>query len=280
MSRAQRANVAQQTLAICESRRYTSPSGRLCDMIEALGEALDATQLYRPSDKRWTWARCAERLTARASCAPARLEVRNETTLSAARRLLAEGAEGGVLALNFASAKNPGGGFLGGSQAQEESLARASALYPCLLTQPDYYSANRACGTALYTDHMIYAPRVPVFRDDHDQLTEDLDLISFITAPAPNAGALRDEERRRLRATFEARTDQLLAWACALGYTRLVLGAWGCGVFRNDPATVAEIFALRLGPGGSFAQAFEVVAFGVLDSHGGATLRAFEEALG
>lgn len=280
MSRTARASIAQETLAICEARRYTAPSGLVCDLDDALADALDSTQLYGPGDKVRVRALCDLRLSERAALPSARLEVRNETTLAAARRLLRGEPEIPVLALNFASAKNPGGGFLGGSQAQEESLARASALYPCLLTQPDYYSANRACGTTLYTDYMIYTPRVPVFRDDHDQLTEDFELLSFLTAPAPNAGALHERERSKLRPTFEARMDQLLSWACALGYTRLVLGAWGCGVFRNDPAMVAELFAQRLAPSAPFSQAFELVSFGVLDSHGGATLRAFEGALG
>lgn len=256
MSRTARSNIAQETLAICEARRYAGPSGLVCELDNALTDALGATELYRPGDRSCVRALRDLRLSERAGLAPARTEVRNETTLAAARRLRRDEPELPVLALNF-----------------------ASALYPCLLTQPDYYSANRACGTALYTDHMIYTPRVPVFRDDRDQLTEGFELLSFLTAPAPNAGALRDDERRHQRPTFEARMDQLLSWACALGYTRLVLGAWGCGVFRNDPAMVAELFAQCLISGGLYAQAFDLVAFGVLDSHGGATLRAFEAAL-
>jgi len=78
--------------------------------------------------------------------------------------------------LNFASAKNPGGGFLGGGSAQEESLARSSGLFPCINQMQQMYETNRAYRSCLYTDHMIYSPRVPVFRDDegyidsHNQL--------------------------------------------------------------------------------------------------------------
>jgi len=67
------------------------------------------------------------------------------------------------VALNFASAKNPGGGFLGGAKALEEDMARASALYHCLLRQSEYYTINRAGNSMLCTDH-IYSPLVPFFR--------------------------------------------------------------------------------------------------------------------
>jgi len=38
--------------------------------------------------------------------------------------------------------------------------------------------------------------------------------------------------------------------AAAHGYTRLVLGAWGCGVFRNDPEVVAAAFVIICGASG------------------------------
>lgn len=59
----------------------------------------------------------------------------------------------------------------------------------------------------------------------------------------------------------------------------MVLGAWGCGVFRNDPHQVADVFATWLDHAG-FAGAFDLVVFAVLDRSGGqATLRAFQEQL-
>jgi uncharacterized protein (TIGR02452 family) len=53
----------------------------------------------------------------------------------------------------------------------------------------------------------------------------------------------------------------------------VVLGAWGCGVFRNDPAQVADAFRTLLGPGGRFARSFEHVVFGVLDRTPGRVVR-------
>ena len=150
-----------------------------------------------------------------------------------------------VLALNFASAKNPGGGFLGGSQAQEESIARASGLYACIRSSP-MYSVNRHCGTCLYTDHMIYSPDVPVFRDDHDRLLEEPYTLSFLTAPAVNAGVVRarePENMSKIAGVMLRRMEMIIDIAGYYGYEALVLGAWGCGVFRHRPKEVAQWFA-------------------------------------
>src|SRR5947199_268996 len=125
---------------------------------------------------------------------PTRIDVRNETTFQALARLAGSG--GGHLAcLNFASAKNPGGGFLNGSLAQEEALACASGLYPCLLKAPEYYESNRANRSALYLDLTRFRPLVPFFRNDGGALLEQPVLASVITTPAPNAGAIAQNER-------------------------------------------------------------------------------------
>jgi uncharacterized protein (TIGR02452 family) len=57
----------------------------------------------------------------------------------------------------------------------------------------------------------------------------------------------------------------VLETAAAHGYRRLVLGAWGCGVFRNDPARVAGAFRTLLAPGGRSGGTFAHIVFGVLD---------------
>src|SRR4030095_3387218 len=121
-----------------------------------------------------------------------RVEVQNETTFAALARLV--GSNGHLAGLNFASAKNPGGGFLNGSLAQEEALACASGLYPCLLQAPEYYERNRANRSALYLDLAIFSPLVPFFRNDAGTLLEKPVLASVSTAPAPNAEAIAHKE--------------------------------------------------------------------------------------
>jgi uncharacterized protein (TIGR02452 family) len=272
------AGVAKETLDLLERGAYRAPSGAEVSIRDAVDRAVRGTVLYRPDE--------LDRLLEARGPGPAglapRVEVSSETTGQAARRLVqAEGLR--VLALNFASAKNPGGGFLNGSQAQEESLARCSALYPCLLTQREYYEQNRAWPSLLYTDHLIYSPDVPFFRDARLELLEAPFLASVLTAPAPNAG---EELRRdphagpRIRAALELRAAKLLLVAALQGHRCLVLGAWGCGVFRNDPAAVAEVFAGALGHP-RLAGSFERVVFAVYERGGsGPNLRAFQQRFG
>src|SRR5262245_42769281 len=123
-TRATRARIAQETLAILRAGDYTSTAGTPVDLRVALESARTRSVLYRPADFDDVCATRERLLAQHVKHGPATFEVVNETTLHAARRLLDAGTNR-VLALNFASAKNPGGGFLNGSQAQEESLARA-----------------------------------------------------------------------------------------------------------------------------------------------------------
>ncbi len=194
-----------------------------------------------------------------------------------------------VLCLNFGSAKHKGGGFLKGSQAQEESLARASGLYSCLLQASAYYNANRSSKRhGMYEDLIIYSPDVPVFRDDNDVLIRHPWKTSIITAPAPNRGALTqrqsssNEEGSRVetlvRETFEKRIDMVLSTATHFGHRNLILGAWGCGVFKNDPKMVASLFKKALLKK-NFEGAFDNVIFAVLDrTKGRETFDAFNDA--
>ena len=111
---------------------------------------------------------------------------------------------------------------------------------------------------------------------------QKMDHFTILTSPAPNAGALAREEPEALgdvEPTFRRRLGQVLSAAVAFDQTALVLGAWGCGVFGNDPHMVAGLFREFLTEGGPFARAFEHITFAVFDRKGD-TLRAFAEMLG
>ncbi|MFN7972413.1 MAG: TIGR02452 family protein [Acidobacteriota bacterium] len=253
--------IAKETLAIVEAGAYVAPSGERRDLRAAIDQSIAGTRLYDPADLETL---LAARPDAVAVTAPPRIEVTGETTGAAARRIATSGS---VAALNFASAKNPGGGFLGGAKAQEEDLARCSALYSCQITVPRYYAKNRACGSPLYTDHVIYSPSVPFFRDERLELLEEPFACSIVTAPAPNAGvALRGSPRARpgVTAALARRAAMVLAVFADRGERRLVLGAWGCGVFRNDPVEVATVFATLLASP-AYACAFDLAVFAIYD---------------
>jgi uncharacterized protein (TIGR02452 family) len=244
--------IAAETVAIVERGGYR-------DVVVDATRAVSGTRLYLPdealpSEALRSEARPGERLPAAAM-----VEVTGESTLAAARRL-----GGDVAALNFASARSPGGGFLNGAQAQEESLARASALYHCLRAAPEFYAYHRSHRELTYTDRVIYSPRVPVFRDDRGRLLDAAYPVSFLTAAAPNRAMIVLNQPEHLAAVpgiLRRRAGRVLQVAAAHGHRRLVLGAWGCGVFGNDPAEVADAFA------GALADCpwFEHVTFAVLD---------------
>ena len=255
---------AQETVEILGRGDYPAPSGRTVSIAGSLARAVQGTILYRPDEL----DELLRSLPAAAPGTETRTEVTDETTLAAAHRLRAPGTV--PFALNFASAKNPGGGFLNGAHAQEEGLARSSGLYESLRSAREYYDFHRAQRDLLYSDHMIYSPDVPVFRDDDGRLLEEPYEVAFLTSPAPNRGAIRDAEKAaRIGEVLRLRARKLLAVALANGHRRLVLGAWGCGVFRNDPAEVAEVFAEQIRPDGPFAGCFEHVVFAVWDTSKG-----------
>ena len=268
MNRNRRLEIAQETLAILERGVYQAPSGRSVSIADALQASVGGSVLYRPDA-------FPASLTPQAGPFTTRVEVTGETTLEAAERL----AEHNPLCLNFASAKNPGGGFLSGSSAQEESLARSSGLYATLLPMTEMYDYNRSLGTSLYSDYMVYSPNVPIFRRDDGTLRDFPFLASFVTAPAVNAGAVEKNEPRSVRfilPTMTTRLHKLLSVAQTHGHTTLILGAWGCGVFGNAPAVVAQLFAEALGLNGAFCGVFERVVYAVYDpSPSQETLAAF-----
>ena len=272
MSREQRAATARETVAICDEGFYLAPGGSRVGIADALAHARTGTILYSPENPPAEFSRQERRET--------RFEARDETTFQALERLAVRG--GHVACLNFASAKNAGGGFLNGSLAQEEALACASGLYPCLLAAPEYYDRNRAHRSTIYLDLAIFSPQVPFFRNDQGALLERPILASVITSPAPNAGAVAQNEPGNLPLVEPAlwrRAEMVLQIAAAHEVDRLVLGAWGCGVFRNDPEMVAAIFAELLR--GKFMGVFTEVAFAVYDrAKEKATLRPFVERFG
>ncbi|WP_262057040.1 TIGR02452 family protein [Streptomyces sp. STR69] len=253
--------IARQTEEIVAAGGYRTADGREVSIAAETAAARAGTRLHGPEPVRIPVFSPADTF----------IEVTGESSLEAARRLT-----GPVAVLNFASARNPGGGFLNGAQAQEEALCRASALYTCLLEARGFYDHHRAHRDPFYTDRVIHSPAVPVFRDDKGRLLDEPYPAGFLTAAAPNAGVVlrtAPERAAELPQAVAVRAERVLETALAHGYRRLVLGAWGCGVFQNDPAQVADAFHTLLGPGGRFAGAFEHVVFGVLDRTPGAAVR-------
>ena len=177
--------------------------------------------------------------------------------------------------LNFASATNPGGGVEKGASAQEECLCRVSTLYPCLTDQKmrdSFYTPHRKHGNALHNDDIIYTPKVLIIKDDDHNMLATPFLVDVISCAAPN---LREKPNNaynsgdgnkvqisdnELLALHEKRARKIFASAIANGVEVLILGAFGCGAFQNDPHIVAQAYKNVLP---NFAHYFHTIEFAI-----------------
>ncbi len=254
-----RKEIARRTLQVIETGSYQNNLGETVSIENETDNAVKNTKLFRTEDFPDEFDLAKNEISTR-------FELTDETTLEAAKRTCKETENANPFVLNFASAKNPGGGFLGGAQAQEESLARSSSLYPCLTANFEMYQYNRGQKSCLYSDWMIYSPLVPVFRNDDGSLTQKPYTVSFLTSPAVNAGVINQKEPQNVHLIKSVNTERArkFLWiANREKHQTLILGAWGCGVFQNDPPMIARIFKDLLT--GEFANCFERLVLAIYD---------------
>lgn len=253
MKRSKAAILGRETVEILERGSYIV-DGVEVDLNEAIDRSMEETCSYPPGSRV-----LREKLEQYQTV----YEVLNESTLSAARKLIQSGFNTAIL--NFASAKSPGGGFLSGALAQEESLARSSGLYACLVDD-EMYPFHRARHDPMYTNYAIYSPGVPIIRDDEGNLLPEPYLSAFITSPAVNAKAVlkkNTSKHGQIRNEMEKRIQKVLGIAAEWNHDGLILGAWGCGAFGNDGNIIAELFYNALTQ--QFKGAFSRVVFAVID---------------
>lgn len=185
-----------------------------------------------------------------------------------------------VCVLNFASATNPGGGVVHGSSAQEESICRCTTLYPCLNCKEmwDYfYTPHREAGNPLYNNDCIYTPEVVVFKSDTDfpelLSQNEWQSVNILTCAAPNlrrkpsnsmnpnsGNAPAEITDKQLETLLTSRIRRIFEIAAAHENEVLILGAFGCGAFRNPPAIVSGVFKSVMQ---DFLGCFETIEYAV-----------------
>ncbi len=196
-------------------------------------------------------------------------------SFEAARRHASAGRK--VCVLNFASATGPGGGVKHGSSAQEESLCRCSTLYPCLATPAmweAFYAPHRAGRDRFSNDDIIYSPGITVFKSDDDfpamLPAGDWYTVDVLTCAAPNLRHFEEDEPLAARTVIrggalqgilEKRVRRIFEVALREGAEALVLGAFGCGAFRNPPELVAGAFRKAADEYGRWFEAIEFAVF-------------------
>lgn len=150
-----------------------------------------------------------------------------------------------ALVINFASAINPGGGFLAGASAQEESLCRASTLYASISSEvaKEMYEYNRRNYNPLYSDYMLLSPNVYVFRNCTGDFLINPVKVAVLSAAAVNKrGPAMNVPQKHIDKAMIQRIQYMLSVAATENYKNIVLGAWGCGAFGNDARAVASYF--------------------------------------
>lgn len=174
----------------------------------------------------------------------AKIGVESITTFAAAEKYREFGR---VAVLNFANSETPGGGVTVGAMSQEECLCRCSNLYPCLTCAAvfeDYYAYHRAKPNCLSSDRIIYTRDITVFKSESLDLlkkTEWFD-VDIITCAAPYCGNCETIDTEMLLKLFKSRIKNIIEVAIENSVDVLILGAFGCGAFKNPPDIVAQAF--------------------------------------
>lgn len=163
-------------------------------------------------------------------------------------QLLAGGTGERVGVMVFASATKPGGGWRNGTLAQEEAISYASLLpFSLESVEAEFYGPSRADKNSyFYTSRGIYSPAVPIIRDDAGRWLDDRPRVDFFTITAPNVAAMKQNlhavDRPRVEADLCVKMRNTLRVFGDHRCGTLVLGAFGCGVFANDPTVVARLW--------------------------------------
>lgn len=200
------------------------------------------------------------------------ITVEEDTTFSAAKRYLVAGK---TAVLNFANPVTPGGGAQNGAMAQEECLCRSSNLYVCLTSSPflDYYPYNRSLHNHFYSDRIIYTKGVTVFKTDDEipvlMPEQDWFQVDVITCAAPYIAKRKYTNRTALKSLFKSRIKNIFEVAIENGITTLILGAFGCGAFKNPPELVASAFYETINEN-RYAEQFDRIVFAIKKSESNA----------
>lgn len=177
-----------------------------------------------------------------------------------------------VLVLNLANPVNPGGGVRRGAKAQEEDLCRKSSLLLSLESRNSlpYYEYNRSLHTYMGSDAVIIHPQVEIIKDENGDLLKDTVIVAVMTCAAPMlTHGMEGMNRSEYEAMVYRRITGMLKVAAYLGYKHLVLGAFGCGAFRNDARIISDLFYKALKEfdydGMKEKDMFERIDFAVMD---------------
>ena len=208
--------------------------------------------------------------------------VLNQDCLEVAQWLADTGDAPGVL--NMANRHVPGGGVVGGAGAQEENLFRRSNLLYSLYQYADFggeYDVPPSPDGSEYPipreSGGIYSPSATVFRSSESTGYAFLHApfrAGFITVPAIARPEVYESDgnlwlTQEMAAATRVKIRAILRIGAHHDHADLVLGAFGCGAFRNPPQHMARLFREVLAEE-EFTGVFRRTVFAILDDHNAA----------
>lgn len=272
MRRKKNVAILEDTLAILERGGYSKDGQEV--QIPFSPEHMREIQVFLPEElASLAVTKQDEPQTQNGSCT---FSCENEDTLVLAQKQYQSLKSAGdatpkILVLNFASATQPGGQTRNGANAQEEDLCRRTSLLLSLESEgaKRYYDYNNAKKTRMGSDAVMLSPNVEVIRDTSSETLPHLFPISILSCAAPMVRlGLEGMSQQEYESMLYKRIQGILLVAAAHGYRHLILGAFGCGVYGNNAATVSGLFdrAIRdfTYAGNRSNQLFDSIEFAVL----------------
>lgn len=178
----------------------------------------------------------------------AEIIVEENTSFAAAKKYSCFGK---TAVLNFANPHISGGGVRNGAMAQEECLCRSSNLFVCLQATHVFsnfyeYHQNLQEKRYFFSDRLIYTKGVIVFKTDDPvpQLMQKNDWfpVDVITCAAPYIAKMQSVNQAELKEVFKSRIKNIFEAAVENEVEVIILGAFGCGAFKNPAEIVAKAF--------------------------------------
>lgn len=233
------------TMAILKKGYYEKNGRRIC--LKLSREQMQEVKVLLPGDVQAVMnSKEFEHVHVLGRCGYA---VENMDSFSLARKrlemLTEQEKKDRILVLNLAYGEHPGGGVRRGAKAQEEDLCRKSSLLLSLESRKasPYYEYNRSLQSLFGSDAVMIHPQVEIIKDENGELLDDTVIVAVMTCAAPILRhGMQGMSQDQYESLILGRINGMLKTAAFFGYRRLVLGAFGCGAFKNDARVVSDLF--------------------------------------
>ncbi|MCR5839364.1 MAG: TIGR02452 family protein [Kiritimatiellae bacterium] len=257
-------DIFAETIRICQAGYYAAPSGAVV-RLPAIRDVLKASVFYQNPPE----------VDGVPTIGTTVCDAVNGDCIDVTRKLVEDGYK--PIMLNMANRHTPGGGVINGARAQEESLFRQSNLCVSLYQFDEYHAGllGLPLGNGRYPMDRdtggIYSGRVTFFRTSSrngDALVETPFECAVVSVAAINRPDLTPDGLLVdwAVAATKKKIRTMLRIGLLHGHDAIVLGAWGCGAFRNPPEHMAQLFHEVLRET-EFADKYRVVRFAVIEDH-------------